>query len=97
MVTQTSREQLAQFLKRANQDRPTPFEQRNGDFLYAETVRPQGRGPVRIVTTDWCAKNQKEYFGVSDLAFAEVPELRVKAVAAEGLLAPLRRHSPSDN
>lgn len=89
MVAETSRERLAGFLSRANQDRPTPFEQRNGDFLYAETVRRQGRGPVRVVTTDWCATNQKEYFGVSDLAFSEIPDLRVKSVAAAGLLAPL--------
>lgn len=87
MVAETSRERLAGFLKRANQDRPTPFDQRNGDFLYAETVRLHGPGPVRIVTTDWCAANQKEYFGVSDLAFAEIPELRLKPTAAKALLA----------
>ncbi len=94
MVAETSRERLAQFMARANQDRPMPLDQRNGDFLYAESVAP-GTGQVaRIVTTDWCASNQAEYFGVSDLAFAEVPELRLKAVAAKALLSA--RRTPAD-
>ncbi|WP_312166057.1 metallophosphoesterase [Phenylobacterium sp.] len=87
MVGEAPPEQLARFMARANQDRPMPLDQRNGDFLYAETVaRPAGK-PVRIVTTDWCASNQAEYFGVSDLAFSEAPDLRLKAVAAKALLS----------
>ncbi len=90
MAAEVPRDRLARFLARANQDRPTPFDQRSGDFVYGERIRRTGgRGPARIVTTDWCAANQAEYFGVSDLAFTEVPDLRVKSVAAQGLLAPL--------
>ena len=34
---------------------------RTGDFLYASSAPPR-RGPIRIVTTDWCAINQQKYF-----------------------------------
>ena len=87
MIADTTPSRLAQFLERANQDRPIPFDRRNGDFLYGAKVETRPVDDrVRIVTTDWCATNQAEYFGVSDLAFREVPDLRVKAVSAEGLL-----------
>lgn len=86
MVAEVSSERLAGFFERANQDRPTPFEKRQGDFLYAETVRPKAGDKARIVTTDWCASNQAEYFGVTDLAFDEIPALRLKPVAAKALL-----------
>ena len=87
MVAEVSRERLAGFIARANQDRPMPLDQRSGDFLYAQTLTPADGGLARIVTTDWCATNQTEYFGVSDLVFNEVPDLRLKSVAARGLLA----------
>ena len=86
-TAEVSREELAAFMARSNQDRPMPFDQRNGDFLYAETVARRVGPSVRIVTTDWNATNQAEYFGVSDLAFSEVPGLRLKTVAARALLA----------
>lgn len=88
MIAEIPRERLAAFMDRANQDRPMPLEKRNGDFLYAQSATAANGVTVRIVTTDWCAMNQAEYFGASDLAFTEVPELRLKAVAAAGLLAP---------
>lgn len=86
MTAEVSREQLAAFMARSNQDRPMPLAQRNGDFLYAETLARRA-GPARIVTTDWNATNQAEYFGASDLAFKEVPALRLKAAAAKALLS----------
>ena len=86
MIAKVSREQLAQFLSRANQDRAMPLDQRNGDFLYAETISRSAKPVLSIVTTDWCASNQAEYFGVSDLAFSEVEGMRLKAVAAKALL-----------
>lgn len=63
-----------------------PLAERNGDFLYGAASDVAGQATARLVTTDWCALNQAEYFGVSDLVFSEVPQVRVKAAAAEGLL-----------
>ncbi len=64
-----------------------PFARRTGDFVYGAVEGIEARETVRIVTTDWCALNQQEYFGVTDLAFAEVPGPGVKAVAAQGLVS----------
>ncbi|MDG2521440.1 metallophosphoesterase [Caulobacter segnis] len=86
MTAEVSRERLAGFMARANQDRPMPFDQRSGDFLYGAKASSASADKLRIVTTDWCATNQAEYFGVSDLAFTETPDLRLKAVAARALL-----------
>ena len=86
MVAEVPVERLAGFMARANQDRPMPLAERNGDFVYGAVSDVAGRATIRLVTTDWCALNQAEYFGVSDLVFSEVPQVRVKAAAAEGLL-----------
>ena len=63
-----------------------PLAERSGDFLYGAAGDVAGKATVRLVTTDWCAMNQAEYFGVSDLVFSEMAEARVKATAAAGLL-----------
>ncbi len=86
MVAEIPAERLAGLMARANQDRLMPLGERNGDFVYGAAGDVAGRATVRLVTTDWCALNQAEYFGVSDLVFSEVPQARVKAVAAAGLL-----------
>ncbi|MBA4013021.1 MAG: serine/threonine protein phosphatase [Phenylobacterium sp.] len=86
MVAEIPRARLATFLVRANQDRPMPLADRNGDFLYGEQVSVPTGDTVRIATTDWNATNQGEYFGAKDLAFREVEGLRLKTVAAKGLL-----------
>ena len=87
MVAEVPAERLAGFMARANQDRPMPLAERSGDFLYGAADGVEGRPSVRLVTTDWCAMNQAEYFGATDLIFSEVPAARVKAAAIEGLLA----------
>ena len=78
---------LAELTALANQDRVMPFARRTGDFVYGAVEGGEQRETFRIVTTDWCALNQHEYFGVTDLAFAEIPGPGVKAVAAQGLLS----------
>ncbi|MBP7701327.1 MAG: metallophosphoesterase [Phenylobacterium sp.] len=86
MVAEVPRERLAGFIARANQDRPMPLADRNGDFLYAAVLAEPAGESVRIATTDWNATNQAEYFGAKDLAFREIEGLRLKAVAAKALL-----------
>ncbi|WEK57921.1 MAG: metallophosphoesterase [Candidatus Brevundimonas phytovorans] len=86
MVAEVPVARLAGFMARANQDRPMPLAERSGDFLYGAAGDVAGKATVRLVTTDWCAMNQAEYFGVSDLVFSEMAEARVKATAAAGLL-----------
>jgi 5'-nucleotidase / UDP-sugar diphosphatase len=87
MVAEVPAARLAELTALANQDRVMPFARRTGDFVYGAVEGGEQRETVRIVTTDWCALNQHEYFGVTDLAFAEVPGPGVKAVAAQGLLS----------
>ena len=43
---------------------------------------------MRIVTTDWCASNQAEYFGATDLAFTEVPDLLTRPIPQAGAPTP---------
>jgi 5'-nucleotidase / UDP-sugar diphosphatase len=87
MAAEVPAARLAELTALANQDRVMPFARRTGDFIYGAVEGGEQRETVRIVTTDWCALNQHEYFGVTDLAFAEVPGPGVKAVAAQGLLS----------
>jgi 5'-nucleotidase / UDP-sugar diphosphatase len=85
MVVDVPRARLDGFMSRANQDRPMPLAERSGDFLYA--AGQGGAKPVvRLVTTDWCATNQGEYFGATDLRF-EAASGGVKAAAATALFA----------
>ena len=86
MAADVTPEQLEGFMAHANQDRPMPLAERSGDFLYGAASDVGDRTKVRLVTTDWCAMNQAEYFGVSDLVFSEVVGAQVKATAAAGLL-----------
>lgn len=85
MSATISRAQLERVMARANQDRAMPLADRSGDFLYAAMGSPKA-DYVRIATTDWCATNQAEYFGMTDLRFEAIADMTVKRAAAAALL-----------
>ncbi|MNL70012.1 hypothetical protein D3C87_1949520 [compost metagenome] len=47
--------------------------------------KPVTRERYKLVCNDWSATNQKSYFGRSDLAFAEVPDVKLKQTVLGGL------------
>lgn len=87
-VAEVSGAELKRLLARANQNVDTPFEERRGEFQFADGPAPAEIDEARMyrmATTDWGMKNRGRYFGREDLVFAERPELRLKAVVAEAL------------
>ncbi|HZH27321.1 MAG TPA: metallophosphoesterase [Azospirillaceae bacterium] len=78
---------LRRILARANQDADTPLDLRTGDFVYANEVpaAPAPEARYGIVTTGWVRQNAGRYLGRDDIAFTEVPNARLKAVAAQAL------------
>jgi len=88
MVAEVEASRLAAILAYCNQDEPTPIERMTGDYPFA-APREEGLvlgSTVKLVTTDWCARNQSKYFGTTDLAFVDVATDGVKAVAKKALL-----------
>ena len=81
---------LRQLLAKANQGPETPFEQRHGEFCFADgpaTIDPIGR--YRIATTDWGARNTRAYFGEPAILWREQPGLRLKPTALGALTGGL--------
>ncbi|HVU25475.1 MAG TPA: 5'-nucleotidase C-terminal domain-containing protein [Opitutus sp.] len=90
-VAEVTGEQLREFLHAANQGPDTPFAIRRGEFQYADGPAPAAIAPdrtYRIATTDWGMKNRGRYFGTEAIAFAERPELRLKAIVVAALQQP---------
>lgn len=85
MVTEVDSETLVQILNRCNQDSNIPLAARTGDYLYAMPEKPEKKGRYKLVCNDWSATNQKSYFGRSDLAFIEVPDVKLKQTVLGGL------------
>jgi len=71
---------LAALAARANQDGEVPLGQRVGDFAHAD---PLAAGAFAV--NGWVRLNALRYLGQAEIAFAEVPGLRVKQVVAEAL------------
>lgn len=98
MVADIPRAQFTAIMARANQDAPLALANRAGDFLYGAGRPSADKATVSIATTDWCARNQAEYFGATDLVFREVPSAGIKAIAIGALLeavpAPPPRLTP---
>ncbi|MDO3440950.1 metallophosphoesterase [Agrobacterium sp. V1] len=85
MVTEVDGEALAEILERCNQDGDIPLAARTGDYLYAMPEKLETKQRYKLVCNDWSATNQKSYFGRSDLAFTEVPEVKLKQTVVDGL------------
>jgi 5'-nucleotidase/UDP-sugar diphosphatase len=85
MTAKVDARTLGEILALTNQDADMAFERRTGDFAYAAPHMPAGKAEFVIVTTDWCAKHQKGYFGREDLIFSEEPGPKLKAVVKSAL------------
>ncbi len=85
MVTEVDGEVLKQILSRCNQDGDIPLAKRTGDYLYAMPDNPAAKDRYKLVCNDWSATNQKSYFGRDDLAFSEVPDVKLKQTVLTGL------------
>lgn len=87
-VAEIEASRMTDILKVCNQDRPMPISEMTGDFVYAaeRTGGVRAGSRLKLVTTDWCARNQSKYFGTTDLVFVDVPTDGVKAVARKALL-----------
>jgi 2',3'-cyclic-nucleotide 2'-phosphodiesterase (5'-nucleotidase family) len=72
---------LTQLLAAANQGPETPFEQRRGEFSFADgPTEIDAKKRYRIATTDWGAKNTARYFGEPAISWSERADLNLKAV-----------------
>ncbi|MCX6953319.1 MAG: 5'-nucleotidase C-terminal domain-containing protein [Verrucomicrobia bacterium] len=77
---------LKKLLARCNQGPDTPWTERAGENLVAAapaTIEPGRR--YRFVTTDWVAKNAKNYLGDDAPALTEQPALKLKAAVISAL------------
>jgi 2',3'-cyclic-nucleotide 2'-phosphodiesterase (5'-nucleotidase family) len=77
---------LQQLLARCNQGPDTPWADRAGENLVAAApaeIIPGRR--YRLVTTDWVAKNAKNYLGENPPALTEQPALKLKAAVMRAL------------
>jgi 5'-nucleotidase/UDP-sugar diphosphatase len=73
-------------MREANQGPDTPFEERQGEFHYADgPAEIVADRTYRIATNDWGVRNRERYFGAEEITFSEKPGLRLKAVVAAAL------------
>lgn len=78
--------QLAALLRRANHGPDTPFADRTGENLVATSLTGIEPGRTcRLVTTDWIARNPRQYLGESPPALTEQPNLMLKAAVIQAL------------
>ncbi len=80
--------QLREMLRRTNQGPDTPFAAREGENLVADApaeIVPGRR--YRLATSDWIARNPRNYLGEDPPVLQERPDLKLKA-AVIAALAP---------
>ncbi|OLP57467.1 serine/threonine protein phosphatase [Rhizobium rhizosphaerae] len=85
MKAQVDAATLAVLLARCNQEGDIPLAARTGDYLHAAPAPAAGKELYVIACNDWSAINRKSYFGREDLAFTEVPDLKLKPLVIEAL------------
>jgi 2',3'-cyclic-nucleotide 2'-phosphodiesterase (5'-nucleotidase family) len=79
---------LRQLLARCNQGPDTPWADRAGENLVAAAPAEIVAGRrYRFVTTDWVAKNAKNYLGENAPALVAHPALRLKSAVIQALTA----------
>ena len=77
---------LRKLLAMANQSPATPFEQRQGEFLFADGPAAIDDAKVyRIATTDWCAKNSQRYFAEPAIEWRQQSGSTLKQIALSAL------------
>jgi 2',3'-cyclic-nucleotide 2'-phosphodiesterase (5'-nucleotidase family) len=86
-VAEVPGDRLAAILGRANQHLATGLDARTGDYVHAAALDIVPGRTYRLATNGWTAQNQKSYLGTEDLAFTEVPDLRLKPVVRDALAA----------
>ena len=85
-VAEVEGARLQKILARANQGADTPFAERGGENLVASVSGSITPGRMyRFVTTDWIAKNAKNYLGDNPPALKERPDLKLKAAVIAAL------------
>lgn len=87
MAAEVPGARLAEILGRANQHLAATLEARTGDFVHAAALEIEPARTYRLAVNGWTARNQRAYLGTEDLAFEEVPGLRLKAIVAEAIAA----------
>lgn len=79
MLAEVSGARLRALLAAANQGPDTPFEQRTGEFNYADgPASIDDAKAYRIATNDWAATNSARYFGEPAIAWTPRPGPRLK-------------------
>lgn len=75
-------------LPRTNQFGDFPYERRTGDYLHATPVAPVAGRQYRIVVNAYAVATpaaQKAYFGMDEIQFMAVPDLKLKSIITSAI------------
>lgn len=84
-MVEISGETLAAIVGRANQFTASDLSGRTGDYVHVGKLDIDPAKTYRLAVNGWTAINQEPYLGTTDLEFADVEGLELKAVIAEHL------------
>jgi len=86
-IAEVSGETLGQMMARSNQFTADTLEGRTGDYVHVAEVDLDPSRSYRLAVNAWTAISQEAYLGTTDVAFEDVPDLELKAVIANHLMA----------